>query len=175
MTANYSSLTDLSHAQSSTLSLPMKWRTFEREVDQILGRLRDAHIRLTLVAITVPQFLPQSSALQQSSILTALTEAVRMSVPLTDPVGLLAGGSVCALLLGARPPGGLGDIMVVERLMRRVLLALSFRGDVGDIDHRALIAEAAHCWAGEVDNVQDLIDGLEPVVILSPPARHIAS
>gem|GEM_PF-4376889 len=172
MTANFPSLTGLPPAQSSMMSLPMKWRTFEREVDQILARLRDAHIRLTLVAITIPQFLPETSALKQSSALTALVEAVRMSVPLTDPVGLLAGGSVCALLMGTRPPGGLGDIMVVERLMRRVFLALSFRDGM---DHGGLITEAAHCWAGEVDNALDLIDGLEAISIQDIPALGIVS
>lgn len=175
MTASFLNPTDLSQAQSSAMPPPMKWRTFEREVDQILVRLRDAHVRLTLVAITIPQFLPQTAALRHSSALSALVDAMRMSVPLTDPVGVLAGGSVCALLLGARPPGGLGDIMVVERLIRRVVQALSFHDRMKVVDHGELIAEVAHCWAGEVDNAQDLIDGLDTVSIQDIPALNIVS
>jgi len=165
MTANFSTLAGRSYATSSAMPLSVEWRSFEGEVDRILSRLRDAHIRLTLVSITVPRFF------QQPAMRAALSESMRVSVPLTDPVGLLADGGVGALLLGTRPPGGLGDIMVVERFMRRFQLALNFRGVA--IRHDMLMLQAVHCWAGEIDNAQDLIDGLDLVPIQEVPAFSV--
>jgi len=166
MTANFSTWAEASLASSSVMPLSVEWRSFKSGVDQILSRLRDAHIRLTLVSIAV------SDSFYQPSTAQTLLEATRVSLPVTDPVGLLANGNVCALLLGTRPPGGLGDIIVVERFIRRLLLALSFRS--GLIRDETLLVGAVHCWAGEIDDAQDLIDGLDLVSIQEIPAFSYA-
>ena len=166
MTANFSTWAEASSAIHSVMPLSTAGRVFEREVDRILSRLRDAHIRLTLVSIAVPESFCQPSTTR------TLLEATRVSVPLTDPAGLLANGNVCALLLGTRPPGGLGDLIVVERFIRRLLLALSFR--TGLIRDEALMVGAVHCWAGEIDSAQDLVNSLDLMPIQEIPAFSYA-
>lgn len=127
--------------------------SFEHEIGQLLGRLRDANVRLTLVSI--------ASRLPRDDLAASVQDATAS----TDPVGFLADGSVGALLLGARPSGPLGDAVVVSRFLQCLMRAPRLRGV--SADQAAVQVEAVHRWAGEVDDAQDLIEALSPVQITS--------
>lgn len=126
--------------------------SFERQVDDILLRLRDSNVRLSLVAV---------SAARSSE--AVLPRAMRAALPITDPVGILPDGAVCGLLLGARPSGPHGDNIVMDRFMQRLLNVLSFDGKSA-----SLSAEVVHRWAGEVEDSRDLLKALDAMPLQLP-------
>jgi hypothetical protein len=128
--------------------------TFVRQLDRLLHRLGDLHLRISLARLPLTALGDDAAPVAQ-----AIVENLR------DPCvlgGVTADGSVVAAFLGPRGDVGTsGDREVTARIGRQFVAALQAVG----VDKLALLSSltVAHCWSDEIYDVPALVLDLASV------------
>lgn len=125
--------------------------SLEGEIDRLLSALGLANVRLSLIAVSVPDIA--------TDVLVTIARAALSSFHL---VGVLANGSVGILYMGPRPAATEGDRALESDIVERLEGALKNAMDA-HVRHGAkasLKVRSAHRWTDEIGDAGDLVRAL---------------
>ncbi len=127
---------------------PLESDRFFWQLDRLLRRLGDLHLRISLARLPLPANRPGGDRLADG-----------IADNLQDPcalAGVMPDGSIVAAFLGPRGNGGaIGDQEMTARIARRFERAVRGGKDGADISLGDLTV--VHCWSDEIYDVSSLV------------------
>jgi hypothetical protein len=120
---------------------------FVCQLEQLLKRLRDLHLRISLARLPLAQDESEEGARAGRAIVENLQDPCAV-------VGMMPDGSVVAAFLG--PRGGVGDDEMSDRIRQRFGRALRL-ADAESAASSLGGLTVAHCWSDEVFDVPSLV------------------
>jgi hypothetical protein len=144
----FDDLTWRKRAGGSRPTDPRTSDSFAGQLEQLLRRLGDLHLRISLARLPLDEQGAEAARVGQS-IVDNLQDPCALA-------GIMPDGSVVAAFLGPRGGDGIGDDDMAGRIRRRFERALRL-ASAGRTEDSLATLTVTHCWSDEVFDVSSLV------------------